>query len=619
MNPHMMLPGDASAVAGARLGRGSSARVWRSARPYRWSIAGFLGAILVSALLALAPPLLFRAILDTAIPDGNKGLIAVLATVLVLAALGDALLAIVQRWYSSRIGEGLIYDLRVALFGKVQEMPIAFFTRTQTGSLISRLNNDVVGAQTAVTSTLGSVVSNVVVLSTTLVAMVALEWRLTALSLVVLPLFIIPAKRVGRKLQEIPRAQMGLTAEMNTQMPERFNVAGALLVKLFGRHADEVDAFGRRAARVRDIGIRSALYGRVFFVALGLVGALGAAAIYGVGAYMVVDGDISAGTLVAMAAFVQRIYQPLTGLTNSRIEVMTAFVSFERVFEVLDAPVMIQDSPGAVDLVEPRGAVEFRDVTFRYPAGREVSIASLEAAGVMQGTDPDSDVLRGVSLSIAAGETVALVGASGAGKSTLASLVPRLYDVSGGSVLVDGHDVRGLTLLSLRAAIGVVSQDPHLFHESIGDNLRYAKPDATDAELRAACESARILETIEALPDGFATVVGERGYRMSGGEKQRLAIARLLLKNPVIMVLDEATSHLDNENEAAVQAALDSALQGRTALVIAHRLSTVRSADRIVVLDEGRIVESGTHDQLIARNGLYASQVRAGSAEGILS
>lgn len=619
MNPHMMLPGDASAVAGAKLGRGSLVRVWRFARPYRWSIAGFLGAILVSALLALAPPLLFRAILDTAIPDGNKGLITVLATVLVLAALGDALLAIVQRWYSSRIGEGLIYDLRVALFGKVQEMPIAFFTRTQTGSLISRLNNDVVGAQTAVTSTLGSVVSNVVVLSTTLVAMVALEWRLTALSLVVLPLFIIPAKRVGRKLQEISREQMGLNAEMNTQMTERFNVAGALLVKLFGRHADEVGAFGRRAARVRDIGIRSALYGRVFFVALGLVGALGAAAIYGVGAYMVVDGDISAGTLVAMAAFVQRIYQPLTGLTNSRIEVMTAFVSFERVFEVLDAPVMIQDSPGAIDLIEPRGAVEFRDVTFRYPAGREVSIASLEAAGVMQGTDPDADVLRGVSLTIAAGETVALVGASGAGKSTLASLVPRLYDVSGGSVLVDGHDVRGLTLSSLRAAIGVVSQDPHLFHESIGDNLRYAKPDATDAELRAACESARILETIEALPDGFATVVGERGYRMSGGEKQRLAIARLLLKNPVIMVLDEATSHLDNENEAAVQAALDSALQGRTALVIAHRLSTVRSADRIVVLDEGRIVESGTHDQLIARNGLYASQVRAGSAEGILS
>ena len=619
MNPHMMLPGDASAVAGAKLGRRSLARVWRFARPYRWSIAGFLGAILVSALLALAPPLLFRAILDTAIPDKNKGLITVLAAVLVAAALGDALLAIVQRWYSSRIGEGLIFDLRVALFDKVQQMPIAFFTRTQTGALISRLNNDVVGAQTAVTSTLGSVVSNVVVLTTTLVAMIALEWRLTLLSLVVLPLFIIPAKRVGHKLQEISREQMGLNAEMNTQMTERFNVAGAMLVKLFGRHHDEVGAFSRRAGRVRDIGIRSALYGRIFFVALGLVGALGAAAIYGVGAHLVVDGDISAGTLVAMAAFVQRIYQPLTGLTNSRIEVMTAFVSFDRVFEVLDAPVMIQDSPAAIDLVDARGEVEFKDVTFRYPAGRDVSIGSLEASGVMQGTDPDSDVLHGVSLRVVPGETIALVGASGAGKTTLASLVPRLYDAVSGSVLIDGHDVRSLTLESLRAAVGVVSQDPHLFHETIADNLRYAQPAATDDDLRSACASARILDMIEALPDGFRTVVGERGYRMSGGEKQRLAIARLLLKDPAIMVLDEATSHLDNENEAAVQAALDEALRGRTALVIAHRLSTVRGADRIVVLDEGRIVETGTHEELMARNGFYAAQVSAGSTEGILS
>ena len=383
MNPHMMLPGDASAVAGAKIGRRSIARVWLFARPYRWAIAGFLGSILAAALLALAPPLLFRTILDDAIPDGDKGRITVLATFVVLAALGDAVLAIAQRWYSARIGEGLIFDLRVALFDKVQQMPLAFFTRTQTGSLISRLNNDVVGAQTAVTSTLGSVVSNVVVLLTTLVAMITLEWRLTLLSLVVLPVFIVPAKRVGVKLQTIAREQMGLNAEMNTQMTERFNVSGALLTKLFGRHRGEVDAFSSRAGRVRDIGIRSALYGRVLFVALGLVGALGAAAIYGVGAYMVVDGDISAGTLVAMAAFVQRIYQPLTGLTNARVEVMTAFVSFERVFEVLDAPVSVKDAVNAADLVDPRGEVEFRDVTFRYPPGRDVSIASLEASGVM--------------------------------------------------------------------------------------------------------------------------------------------------------------------------------------------------------------------------------------------
>ena len=614
MNPHMLLPGDASAVAGTKVGRRSLKRVWLFAQPYRWSIGGFLTAILLAALLALAPPLLFRAILDHSIPNSNRGQITLLAGILVLAALGDAALAIFQRWYSSRIGEGLIYDLRVALFDKVQQMPIAFFTRTQTGSLISRLNNDVVGAQTAVTSTLGSVVSNVVVLLTTLVAMITLEWRLTLLSLVVLPFFIIPAKRVGTKLQTIAREQMGLNAEMNTQMTERFNVSGALLVKLFGRHNDEVGAFSRRAGRVRDIGIRSALYGRVFFVGLGLVGAVGAAAIYGVGAHLVVDGDISAGTLVAMAAFVQRIYQPLTGLTNARVEVMTAFVSFERVFEVLDAPVAIHDSPGAVDLVSPQGRIELRDVTFRYPPGRTVSIASLESAGVMQGTDPDVDVLQHVSLVVEPGETVAVVGVSGAGKSTLAALLPRLYDVTDGAVLIDGHDVRGLTLHSLRSAIGVVSQDSHLFHETIGDNLRYARPGATDAELQAACEGARIYDTIATLPERFNTVVGERGYRMSGGEKQRLAIARLLLKNPAIMILDEATSHLDNENEVAVQAALEEALRGRTALVIAHRLSTVRNADRIVVLDGGHLVEQGTHEELMERGGLYAAQVHAGGA-----
>jgi ATP-binding cassette subfamily B protein len=587
-------------------------RVVVFARPYSSSIIGFLVSILVSAAIALVPPLLFRNIVDTAIPAGDKRRIVILTIILVVVAMGDAILSIVQRWYSSRIGEGLIYDLRVALFDKVQHMPIAFFTRTQTGALISRLNNDVVGAQTAVTGTLGSVVSNVVVLVTTLGAMLALEWRLTVLSLVVLPVFIIPARRVGVRLQDISREQMGLNASMNTQMTERFNVAGAMLVKLFGRHREEVDAFSGRASRVRDIGITGAMYGRVFFVALGLVGALGAVAIYGVGAFMVISGGITIGTLVAMAAFVQRIYQPLTGLTNARLEVMTALVSFERVFEVLDAPVSIVDRLGAVDIVKPVGNIEFDHVAFRYPPGASVSIASLELAGVMQGADPDTDVLVDVSLRIDAGSTVAIVGTSGAGKTTLAMLIARMYDVTSGSVRLDGNDVRDLTGVSLRAAIGVVSQDPHMFHETIKSNLLYARPNATSDEMINACKQAQIHDVIASLPDGFDTVVGERGYRLSGGEKQRLAIARLLLKDPAVMILDEATSHLDNESEVLVQQALEAAMHNRTSIVIAHRLSTIRDADRIVVLDQGRVTEQGTHDELMALNGFYASQVRAG-------
>ncbi len=607
----MAMGSDPSKIEGATVDKGVVRRVAQLAKPYRWMLIGFVLVIIVEAIIALLPPLFFRSIIDTAIPDGNRGLLNLLAALVVVSALFDAGLGFVERWFSAKVGEGVIFDLRAKLFDHVQRMPIAFFTRTQTGALISRMNNDVIGAQRALTTTLGSVVSNLIVLVTTLGAMLLLDWQLTLLALVLLPIFIVPAKRVGRRLQKITRESMDLNASMNTQMTERFNVSGALLVKLFGTSQRESDEFDTRAARVRDIGVRSAMYGRTFFIALGLVAAVGTAAVYWVGGQLVISGTLSIGTLVAMAAYVTRIYTPLTALTNARVDIMTAFVSFDRVFEVLDAPNPITDRPGAVDLVDPQGRVTFDQVWFRSPAASEVSLASLEADTTAPlPSEAGTFVIRGVDAVIEPGQLVALVGPSGAGKTTLTSLVPRLYDVTEGAVRIDHHDVRDLTQESLRSAIGVVSQDPHLFHDSVLDNLRYARPGATDEEIEAACRAAQIHDVIASLPDGYRTVVGERGYRLSGGEKQRLAIARMLLKDPALVILDEATSHLDSENEALVQDALTVALAGRTSIVIAHRLSTITRADQILVMDDGQIVERGTHGQLLANGGLYADLYR---------
>jgi ATP-binding cassette subfamily B protein len=597
----------------ARIDRALVRRVWGFARPYRRRLLLFLVTVTLGALLGLAPPLVFKRIIDVAIPNGDRGLVTTLALVALFLALLSTALDVAQRYWSSVVGEGLIFDLRAALYDHVQRMPLAFFTRTQTGALISRMNNDVIGAQRALTGTLGQVVYNLLTVVATVAAMLVLDWQLALLALAILPVFIVPAKRVGARLQDITREGMEVNAAMNATMTERFNVSGAMLVKLFGRADTERAEFAAKAGRVRDIGVRSAMYGRAFFAALGLVAAVGTALVYWVGAQQVISRSVEIGTLVAMAAFVARIYGPLTNLTNARVDVLLAFVSFERVFELLDTPRLIDDAPGAVELVDPTGRVELDDVWFRYPAAAEVSLSSLEGDGV-SGTALDerrSDlVLQGITATLEPGSTVALVGPSGAGKSTLASLLPRLYDVTAGAVRVDGRDVRTLTQESLRAAIGVVSQDPHLFHASIAENLRYARPGATDEELVAACRAAQIHDVVAALPDGFATVVGERGYRMSGGEKQRLAIARVLLKDPAVVILDEATSHLDAENEVAVQRALATALAGRTALVIAHRLSTVQDADEILVLDEGRIVQRGTHAKLLATGGLYADLYR---------
>lgn len=598
-------------VTRQRLAPGTIARVGSFARPYRGRLVVFVALILVEAALGASVPLVYRQIIDVGIADSNTTVVVAWAAVLVLLAVLGAAISLTQRWFSSRIGEGLIYDLRTQVFDHVQRQPVAFFTRTQTGSLVSRLNSDVIGAQQAFTSTLSNVVGSAATLTATLIAMLVLSWQITLLALVLFPLFLLPARWLAPKLSAITRERYQVDAAMAQTMTERFNVAGALLVKLFGRPDEESSTFARRAGRVRDIGVTSAMYSAVVMVALTLVAALATALVYGLGGVFVVNGTLAIGTLVALTAYLNRLYGPITALSNVQVDVMTTLVSFERVFEVLDLEPMISESAGARPLPAGPTAVELDQVSFRYPSAAEVSLASLESIDSDRlSAERGEMLLHDVSFRIEPGQMVALVGPSGAGKTTIASLVTRLYDATGGRVLLAGTDVRDATLASVRERVGVVSQDAHLFHDTLRANLTYAKPDATDEELVVALRAAQVWDLVAALPEGLDTVVGDRGHRLSGGEKQRLAIARLLLKDPSVMVLDEATAHLDSESEAAVQQALSNALVGRTSLVIAHRLATVRDADQILVVDGGRIVERGTHDELLAAGGLYADLCR---------
>jgi ATP-binding cassette subfamily B protein len=598
-----------SAVTGQKLPKGTARRIVGFARPYRRYLTVFLLTVIASAVIGVLTPVLAGRVVNVISSHGAPATVVKIAIVVAALAVVDAGLSLAQRWYSARIGEGLIFDMRTRVFDHVQRMPLAFFTRTQTGALISRLNNDVIGAQQAFTSTLSGVVSNLIALVLTAGVMFSLSWQITTLSLVLLPVFVLPARRIGQRLQTITRESYGLNASMNTTMTERFNVAGALLVKLFGRPAEESRSFGERAGRVRDIGVTSAMYARTFFVALTLVAALAQALVYGLGGWFALTGRLDTGTVVTLALLLSRLYGPLTALSNVRVDVMSALVSFDRVFEVLDITPMIADKPEAATLPPGARSIEFDDVRFSYPTADEVSLASLEDVAALDQA-PAQEVLHGVTFTAAPGELVALVGPSGAGKTTISQLVPRVYDVRSGAVRVGGLDVRDVTLESLHAAIGVVTQDAHLFHDTIRANLLYARPSATDDEIWSTLTAAQVAGLIAALPDGLETVVGDRGYRLSGGEKQRLAIARLLLKAPGIVILDEATAHLDSESEVAVQRALAAALTGRTSLVIAHRLSTVLNADKILVIDAGRVVETGTHDELLAAGGLYAELYR---------
>jgi len=595
-------------VTDKKLPPGTVRRIVRFAAPYRRELVYFLILIVIDAVIGAVNPLIFRAIIDQGIGHHRLGLTELLAGLIAVLAVLDGIDSLANRWFSARIGEGLIYDMRSKVFEHIQRMPIAFFTRTQTGALISRINNDVLGAQQAFTGTLSNVVSNLISVSLVLATMFYLSWQITLIALILLPLFVVPARLMAGRLQRITRESYVLNADMSTQMSERFNVAGALLVKLFGRPADEAALFRTRARRVADIGVTQAMYARVFLVSLSLVAALATALVYGLGGRFAIQGSLTVGTVVALSAYLARLYGPLTSLSNVQVDVMTALVSFDRVFEVLDLTPSIADAPDATELtVEPGRAVsvEFDHVDFRYPTAAEVSLASLESVAVLDNA-PERQVLFDVSFRAEPGQLVALVGPSGAGKTTISQLVTRMYDVQSGAVRVGEHDVRGLTLASLRNVVGVVTQDAHMFHDTIRHNLTYAKPSVTEAEMWEVIDAAQIGVLIRSLPDGLDTLVGDRGYRLSGGEKQRLAIARLLLKAPAVVVLDEATAHLDSESEVAVQRALSTALSGRTSIVIAHRLSTVREADMILVVDDGRIVEQGTHDELIDAAGLYS-------------
>jgi ATP-binding cassette, subfamily B, bacterial len=597
-------------VTRQKLKKGTVRRILTYARPYRGALAAFMVTTALDALITVVNPLLLRDIIDKGILARNQAVVIGIAAAVAGVAVIDACLGVTNRWFSARIGESLIYDLRTQVFRHVQKQPIAFFTRAQTGSLVSRLNGDVIGAQQAITSTMSSVVANILSLVAILITMFYLSWLVSVIALALIPLFILPARRLGRRMQRLTRESMQLDAEMGSTMTERFNVAGAMLVKLFGRPREEADVFAGRAARVRDIGVTTAMYGQVFFISLTLLAAMATAVVYGLGGTLIIRGVFQLGTLVALTTLLSRVYAPITSLSNVQVNVMTALVSFDRVFEVLDLKPLIEDKPGAAGMPRtgPAPAIEFDDVTFRYPSATEVSLASLEsiALPVPERAGPTRNVLDGVTFTAPSGRLTALVGPSGAGKTTITSLAARLYDPGSGAVRIGGYDLRDVTQESLHDAVGVVTQDAHLFHDTLRANLGYARPAATEAELIEACRAAQIWDMIAALPDGLDTIVGDRGYRLSGGEKQRVALARLLLKAPAVVILDEATAHLDSESEAAVQQALKTALAGRTSLVIAHRLSTIRDADQILVIDDGKVTERGTHEELLAAGGLYA-------------